>query len=361
MSRMTKRQTTLAEFSPLMLLIARESRKLSQTALAKVAGVTQAAISHYESGQHTPSDEIVTRLAGCLAYPPSLLYQTVRFQQLPLTFFRKKAKVGVTQVNAIRARVNLYRMRIEVLLRAGEPIDPRIALADLAKDALSPAKAAQRLRVYWNVPPGPIANLTEVIERAGVLVVPFDFGTASVDGLSIWEPNDTLPPMIFANPSVSPDRWRMTLAHELGHIVCHHHLNLPSEDKAMEQEAFDFAQEFLMPAKEIWGHLGFLSLVNLAALKRHWRVSMRALLKRAEALNRISDRHARRLWMQLSRDGTTEPVEIAPEAATALKHIVERHLLDLGYTERSLSQALHESTDELRSDFGLAANHLRLA
>jgi Zn-dependent peptidase ImmA (M78 family)/transcriptional regulator with XRE-family HTH domain len=344
-----------------MLTMARESRKMSQTALAEAAGISQSALSQMEAGVFVPGEDVAARLAAKLDYPVSIFSVAHRFQQLPLTFFRKQSKVSVRDVNAIRARVNLSRLRIEVLLKSGELRDPRVTLTNLRKEGLSPEQAAQKLRVYWNVPPGPIQNLTALVEAAGILVVPLPFGTAQVDGLSVYEPNDSVPPMIFLNPTMPPDRWRMTLAHELGHVVLHHHMQIPPDPKAMEAQSFHFATEFLMPSREIAGNLGNLNMFRLGSLKRHWRVSMRALLRHAHRLGKISERKARWLWIQLSRDGQAEVVEIAPEQPTAVKALVDRHLGELGYSQRDLCRALHQNPDEFRSDFGVAATHLRLA
>jgi Zn-dependent peptidase ImmA (M78 family) len=268
--------------------------------------------------------------------------------------------VGVRDVNAIRARVNIYRLRMEILLRASEWRDARVALTDVAREGLSAAGAAERLRRYWNVPPGPIRDLTGLVESMGILVVPIDFGTDSVDGLSLYEPADSLPPMIFLRNTLPPDRWRMTLAHELGHIAQHHHLAIPPEPKVMEDEGYAFAQEFLMPSREISGHLYSLTIQRAAQLKLHWRVSMAAIVMRAVKMGRLSDRHALRLRIQLGKSGPNEPVSLEPEYATSIKKLVDKHLGDLGFTVRTLSQALHALPDEFQSEFGVAVNHLRL-
>lgn len=344
-----------------MLTIARESRGLSQVALAKQSGVSQSALSQVEAGLRPLTAEIVQRVSGPLRYPVSLFSVPLRFQQLPISFFRKKARVGVRDVNAIRARVNLYRLRIETLLRATDFRDPRVALTDIAKEGLPPEAAAERLRVYWNVPPGPIKDLTALVEAAGILVLPIDFENAAVDGLSLYEPNDVLPPMVFLRASLPADRWRMTLAHELGHIALHHHLRIPPDAKDMEAESYAFAQEFLMPTREVAGHLYSLTMPRLAQLKLHWRVSMAAIVMRAVKLNRLSERQARRLYMQLGKHGITEPVTIAGEEATAVKKLVDKHLNELGFSPRDLSRALHQELDEFQSDFGVAVKHLRLA
>ena len=345
---------------PLMLTVVRESRKMSQTVLAKAAGLSQSAISQIETGRITPSAAVVEKLAEPLHCPPSLLQFPLLFRQLPVTFFRKKARVGVKDVGAIRARVNLYRLRVEILLRSYDLLDAQLVLADTKAEGISASEVARRLRVYWNVPPGPIGDLTTLVESHGILVIPMEFGNAAVDGLSLYEPNDTLPPMIFMNNSVPGDRWRLSLAHELGHIVLHHHLRIPRPPDQVEREAFEFGAEFLAPAREVSGQLRRVSMHRLAALKIHWRVSMASLLMRADKMGHISDRQARRLWIQLRQGGMKEPVEIVREKPTALETIVRYHMGDLGYSTADLSKALHQWPGEFRADFNLSSARLRL-
>ena len=173
--------------SPLMLTVVRESKRMSQTKLAKAAGLAQSTVSQIEAGILSPSDETVNRLARSLQCPPSLLSVPLRFRELPMTFFRKRASVRMADVKAIRALVNLYRLRLDILIRSFDLPDAKLLQVDSKKDGLSPSGAAQRLRVYWNVPPGPISNLTDLVESYGVIVVPMDFGHDSVDGLSLYE------------------------------------------------------------------------------------------------------------------------------------------------------------------------------
>ncbi len=115
-----------------------------------------------------------------------------------------------------------------------------------------------------------------------------------------------------------------------------------------------------MPWAEAAGHLGSLSIQRLAQLKCYWRLSMRAILKRAQDAGRISERQARRLWIQFSKAGTNEPVEIPQERAGALRALVAKHLEELGYSARDMARVLHEEVDEFRSDFGLVGTPLRL-
>src|SRR6185437_12215941 len=120
------------------------------------------------------------------------------------------------------------------------------------------------------------------------------------------------------------DRERLTLCHEIGHLVMHQSVRPEIED-----EANAFAAEFLMPEAEIRAQLADLTIHRLAALKSLWRVSMQALLYRAQELNVIGRGKAQYLWIQLSRLGyrTREPIELDPprEDASTLRQLVDVH------------------------------------
>jgi len=347
--------------TPLTLSTVRESRKLSQTALAAACDVTQAAISKYEAGITAPSDTVIDKLADALRCPVSLLRTPISYEHLPITFFRKTSRVGAKETKAIRARVNLCRLRLGILLRSFELAEEKLLLEDTATGP-SASDVAQALRVYWNVPPGPIDDLTALVESYGVVVVPMDFGTDAVDGLSLYKHREPLPPLIFLNPNVSPDRWRLSLAHELGHIVLHHHLRIPPSEQQLEEEAFEFAAELLMPRQQIQGQLRQLSIRRLAQLKVHWRVAMAAILMRAKKLGYVAPRRERQLWMQLRRGGAKhEPIEIDPERPTLIQNIIEYHTGQLGYSVDDLSKLLLQHPDELRAEWGIRRARLQLA
>src|SRR5262249_33825677 len=126
----------------------------------------------------------------------------------------------------------------------------------------------------------------------------------------------------------------------------------------MEVQANAFASALLMPARDIRSHLsGHLTLPRLAALKPVWRVSMAALLYRAEAIGAITKNQARYLWMQMSaaKIKLREPPELdfPPEEPTVLPTILRLHLDELGYTIADLCKALHVSEEEFRTLYDL--------
>jgi Zn-dependent peptidase ImmA (M78 family) len=122
-----------------------------------------------------------------------------------------------------------------------------------------PREIARKIRTAWMIPPGPVLNLTELVERAGILVIWCDFD-APVDGVTMNVPG--LPPCILLNKTSPADRMRASLAHELGHVIIH---KIPTD--TMEDEAYTFGAESLAPEKELRRDLigGKITLERLAA------------------------------------------------------------------------------------------------
>jgi Zn-dependent peptidase ImmA (M78 family) len=206
------------------------------------------------------------------------------------------------------------------------------------------------MRVAWHLPRGPIRDVTQAIETAGGIVMRCPFPTRLVDAVSRWVPG--LPPLFFVNESLPADRERLTLAHEIGHLVMH---RTPSA--TMEDEAFSFAGEFLMPTSEIGPYLANLTLPRLASLKAEWRVSMAAILQHATRLGAITERHSRYLWMQMGKAGyrRQEPAELdfPKEEPRVLSALFDLHQREFGYSVADLSArfAIHE--DELLKTYPL--------
>lgn len=99
----------------------------------------------------------------------------------------------------------------------------------------------------------------------------------------------------------APDKYRFTLAHELGHLVVH---QWPRESQ--EEEANRFASELLAPGEEISPMLAGPTTRDsprLLALKQQWGMSIAALIQRARDLEQISERQYREFQVQLGRLG----------------------------------------------------------
>jgi Zn-dependent peptidase ImmA (M78 family)/transcriptional regulator with XRE-family HTH domain len=321
------------------LVLARESRSLTQGELARKAGITQGTVSKLEHGLIAADEATLVALCEALQYPAEFFTSDFETTELPAVFYRKKARIRVVDERAIRAKVNIMRRSVALLLRGVELPEYRVPAIDLSKSTLHPALVARELRAQWGIPSGPIESVTMLLERAGVPVIKFDFGVSTVDGVSVYQ-GDGAPPMVFINTHAPGDRMRFTLAHELAHIIFHHHMPVPSEDA--EDEANEFAAELMAPAADIRPYLLNLTLEKLASLKRHWRLSMACLLKRAEDVERVSEYKARLLWKNMSRLGyrTQEPVAVPQEELTLVPEVIRVHVEELGYSEEDLHRVM---------------------
>jgi Zn-dependent peptidase ImmA (M78 family) len=225
-------------------------------------------------------------------------------------------------------------------LKVQKPI-PQI---DLDESGLTPERVAERLREYWMLPRGPVQNLVEIIEQAGGIVITVRFGTDLLDALSFR--TEGLPPLFFLNKDVPGDRFRFSLAHELAHMVMH---TIPGDDHKMESEADRFAAAFLMPAPDIRPYLSTVKISTLARVKAFWKVSIRALIKRAHDLKLVTDHYYKVLNIQYNKHFPQgEPVEIPQELPSLLKAIFRFHMEALGYSIRELAALLCLTEDDVQ-------------
>lgn len=300
---------------------ARRAQGITQEELAERVGITQAALSRYENDLREPSQELVDAFAEVLGVTPNLLMAAQRMSGAMAVdaHMRRRATAPVAAWRTLEARLNMYRLHTrqlmnEITIRA----ELSIPLIDPAEtDA---ATAARITRMQWRLPSGPVRGLTRWMESAGCVVLEEDFGTTRVDGLSQWVGEC---PVVLINTRIPTDRKRLTLAHELGHLVMHSE-HMTAEP---EQDANTFAAEFLMPAEMIRPELRTLSLGKLQDLKRSWMVSMQALIERAWNLKLLSASDRTRLYKQLGARGwrTREPGgdELPPEIPQLAQDIGE--------------------------------------
>lgn len=325
-------------FNADMLRLARDAREFTQAELAEKSGVTQAFISKLEHGLNTqPGEDALCRLSEALRFPNAFFFQNDRALGFPHFHFRKRARLGAKPLARIGAVINIRRQHIAKLLRSYEvEVAKPIPQIDLDDGGITPEKAAERLRAYWMIPKGPIENLVGLIEDAGGIVVLANFGTNQLDGISFRVAG--LPPLFFMNKDVPGDRFRFSLAHELGHMVMH---SVPDDDEKMEGEAHRFAASFLMPAQEIKPYLSVVRLSGLGRVKAYWKVSIKALIRRAFDIKIITPSQYKSLSIQYnSTFKQGEPVEIEMERPFLLNKIITFHREKLGYSVAELGELL---------------------
>ncbi len=309
---------------PSALALARAARGLTQAELAAKSGVSQAYLSKAEKGAVELTGSRLIDVASALGYPVEFFIEDMAATPAPTAcaFPRKRNSLPVSAEKQVRAVLEVTRMQVDALLDGVDEAVPPVSLERRAvedEDWISPAEMAAHIRARAGVPTGPITDLTELLERMGVVVVVRDLGNRRIDALGEWPPDHR--PLMLVNVTAPPDRRRFTLAHELGHTVLH-----ASPRLNQESEADQFAAELLLPAVD--GRRLFtadLNLARLADLKARWGVSMAALARRAWDLGVISDYRYRQLNIDLSAGGyrIREPVPLQYETPSLLSRAID--------------------------------------
>lgn len=344
--------------NPQMIVLAREARGMRQEELAQRAGLSQAEVSRYETGDRLISDAHLDAIADVLRYPHSFFMQPDSRYGLGSSglHHRKRKSLPSRTLDMFIAKVNIVRLAVSQLLEGVDIEHPnRFPVYDPDDFGGDIERIADIVRAAWKLPAGPVVDLVGAIENAGGIVHVLNFGTEKIDALVQWVP--PAPPILLINESFPGDRLRFTLAHEIGHLVMH---DAPREN--MEEEADRFASAFLMPERDISADFDHVTLSRLAQLKPYWRVSIAALIRRARDLNKISERQYRSLYEEMGKMGyrTREPLPIPIEKPTLLHEIVANHITELKYSVGEVAKLVSLNEDEFRAEFLPRSSRLSL-
>jgi len=312
------------------LQIAKEFCQLSQSELAEKVRLTQAAVSKILNGlTQEISKSLLKDFSKATGFPESFFKQKDAITTIGSSalYNRGRKKILVSDMKWIQANVNIVRSHVRTLLD-GVRVSSRMRLPEYPIEEGTAGSIARKVRAYWNIPSGPVRDITKRVEDAGVLVIPMDFRTRHLDGTCIWLAD--CPPLIFVNESLSADRYRWTIAHELGHLVMH-----SSPRETQEDEADSFASEFLMPSSDIKPFLRKkLSIQLFAELKLVWGTSMAALARRALDLKLMSPRQYKYYIINIRKLGLPEPNQSKKEEPTAWRELLEYNVDKLNLKNR---------------------------
>jgi Zn-dependent peptidase ImmA (M78 family) len=343
-------------FNPDMLALARDAKGVTQTELIAALGdaMSQAKLSKIENGLVSPNDDEVGALAAALGVRTEFFHHPHTRRAEPATYHRKRKKLAKKDWSQIYAKAEIYRISTGLFLKSIElaPTAPAPPSIDPDQHDGRVEEIALAVRQLWGLPRGPVEDVTSLLEKAGIIVVGFDFGTDLCDGFTQHSTGD-MPPVVFINTRQPKDRLRYSLAHELGHIVMH---RLPNPE--MEDQANRFASEFLMPTSDVIKDFYNMSIDKFMSLKMHWRVSMQSLIMKAHQVGRMSDSAYRYYMIHMSKRGwrTREPVELTnvKEVPRVLLQLVNGHMNHLSYSLDDMSRLIGLPTTDVEDLYGLA-------
>ena len=325
------------------LKVARAASGLSLRALEKQIGnrVTAQAIGKYERNESMPGSGTLIALADALGVSVDYL---VGDQEMVLEAveFRKKALTSRREESQVEAKVldllERYLMVEELLqLRSVEWHSPREAPYPVVRDVSEADRAAHSLRDYWGLGSDPIPNLVELLEEQGIKVLAVEL--RSIDGLMarVRRVGKGTVPVIVVNHTHWGERQRLTLAHELGHLVMDVAARVDDE-----KAAYRFAGAFLMPADSMRAAIGkhrtSVGWEELFGLKRLFGVSVQAVTYRCKDLDIFSETLFRRLFNEFTHRGWRTPPYEEPDAMKGEKPMRFERLTFRAVAEKAISE-----------------------
>ncbi|MAB50248.1 XRE family transcriptional regulator [Marinobacter sp.] len=277
-------------FNGSSMRLARVFSGLSLEEVAERVSKTRQYLHKLETGQSTPTDELLVKVADVLnvetdffAKRSSQLHeQQFHFRSLLTT------KVSIRQV-AI-ARAEMVRELIELLEKELKLPDVNFPCFSDFETVHDIERIAEECRKEWDLGLGPVDNVTRLAENLGALVTTFSSISKEVDALSVALDR----PIIVRNTAKTDTcRQRFDIAHEIGHLVMHE--GVVTGDRLTESQANRFASAFLLPrsmmAKLFPRPRGSrLDWRGIREFKLNWKVSKAAILYRARQLDLITDK-----------------------------------------------------------------------
>ena len=343
----------------LRLEVAMQLSGLTQVAFAKEAGIKgPRSINKWIRGT-APYTRNVDGIAQASAFPSHyFLLKRPPSEVSGLNYF-----IRVNAPQYARDRFSAFGSLLgDMLSLAARDITlPQMTLAEFevpieeASDR-TPEIAAAHVRAQFGQGDRRI-NLVSRAEELGVVVVFGPSEIVEVDGYSGWTAGR---PFIVLNPArIDPSRLRMTIAHELGHLVMHRNTNESSDaDRAVrEKQAHRFARALLLPQSadfqdRLRQAVEAYPWPPLVGIQNEFDVAVEELLTFAQDLRIVSASHVATRAVKWASD-KHEFQESASQQPTESPRLM-RDLLDILSFERGLT------IEDLASEVGIPMRYVRI-
>lgn len=333
--------------------MARDLRQLTQSEVVERMPdpISAPALSQIEAAKVRPSQGTLQQLAIALEVP--IAFFSTQWSSPedvdPVTFFRDLRRTPVR----VRRRASALAMLLNDLVAAIElhvrlprvSVPERPVATDAEDDEIQ--EAAEVVRRDWGLGTDPLPHVVRELERHGTPVARLTFGHELVDGFSVRFSRRPIV-LLASDKSNIYVRSRFDAAHELGHLVMH--ACASPRQRSVEEQAHDFASFFLLPSaaaeRQLPYRLDAAGWARLADLKRHWGISMAALLYRAQKMSRISPDAYRSAMKYMSARGwhRTEPGDREmgpPEAPLLFERALKEVELETGAKLEDFIRSAH--------------------
>lgn len=329
----------------------RMSRGLSLDSLVASMGhvVTKQALSKYECAKACPSPIVLNKLADAFKVKASYFLSE---SQVSIKFigYRKAsglAKKEQSKIESLVAEVLENRVNLQAMTAWPNGYDLSVHAHRITKIEDTEG-AAEELRSNWKLGQDPISSMVGMLEDHHIHVIEID-AIDKFDGICAIASDETTQTRaagLVTCKGVSGERQRLSLAHELGHLVLKIGANI-DEEKA----AFRFGAAFLAPAQVVYREIGTKRATilrdELLLFKKRFGISVQALVRRLLDLEIISDGYYRQWMMLINRLKwkRREPGELEPEQSQWLRQTALRAFAEGLISREEVERLLGESLD----------------
>lgn len=340
------------------LKIARMWRNLSATQLADLTGFSRQTISMLENGKlMNPEFATVQKLSEKLEFPVTFFLEETKINlNESTTYFRSllttNKKYRVEQEEKIKFIAIVYNMLSEYLEFE------KVNLPQIPTNA-TPQEAANILREYWGLGNRPIENIVYLAESNGLIVTDFETATGDVDAFSHKITSDDVETYLigYSKNKRTAARIHFDVAHEIGHILLHNWREdlecIDKEEfKEIELQAHAFASAFLLPEDEFRKDVSpyATNLAYYTELKKTWKVSIAAMIRRAKDLDIITADDYSRLMRNMQKQGIRKIEPLDDEMVTAEPSLL-RQAIKILFDQKVFTP--NEFLEELSREYGL--------
>lgn len=273
-------------------------KNISIQQLAINSDLGTATLSNILNYKTSPSLATTEKIAKALSISTNDLFQDV-----------PKLKTLKYRTNKITAReipeLDYLQMNIAFWLqdyaKLEEQLKEKIPFSLSYIKEKDPKNAALQVRDYFqkifNIPKeAPLFDLIQIVENCGIKIKILPFGFKQTFGMSVGLDENGPAIIINDDNTISTERKRFTIAHELGHLILHSRMYTDpdqNENDDMEKEADAFASELLMPEESFvkqWNSCVSLNYVDsVLKVKQYFGVSYKTVIYRLSEITKRDD------------------------------------------------------------------------
>jgi len=328
----------------------RLKNNMSMKELADLVHVSPMAINYYEKEERKPDMNMIKALAKALNVRVT---DFLAYRDADLVFchgeFKKSSSMSAKQQEFVKEEVEEYFGRFfqVVAILGGEvlPMHPKLhslELSDSLEDNAS--KMRECLGLSKN---GPVGGLIENLENKGFLVYLCDIKNEDFAGM-----NGTVNgrPYIILNKNMNPQMMRLTITHELAHLM----FEWPDSmsEKELENMANAISGAFLFPHIDIRRELGVRrsAITNdMLDICTEYGISMYMLVMRANMSGVINDYTTKNFVVSANKAGWKryEPPRAKEEECGLFHQLVYRAVTENEITAQKGAELLHEPYEKV--------------